>query len=268
MQMLVRECAEVRVPYYIYIDDNFFVLADEMEDLTWFKSDECARIFAFAAGVASTSVRLLEYVQTNRLNQRVVRLSPVLPNWLRVDKPSADDGLLRIAFCGSPFRSPDFRTSVEPAIASLVDAGVPVSIIAREGTEFPMLIQRSVEIATPAWSASFPDFIRRWQQYRPNVVIHPKAETVNAPYKTPSIIIIALLLGAVPIVAREPAFEGLEKSGTRIVEGQDAWQLALAELASVNVRKAAYQELGRFCSATFGPETNRIAIAEMLRPHG
>jgi hypothetical protein len=268
MQMLVRECAQARVPYYIYVDDNFFVLADENRDFIWFKSHECARIFALAAGVASTSPRLLDYVRTHRLNQRGIRLTPVVPNWLRSNKPCADDGSLRIAFCGAPFRSSDFKTNIEPAIAGLVDSGIRISIIAREGTELSMLRQRGVEIATPPWSASFPDFIRQWQRFQPNLVIHPKADTANAPYKTPSIIIIALLLGAVPIVAREPAFEGVENSGTRIVEGQDAWRVAIAELASFNARRAAYTELGRFCAKTFTPDANRMAIVEMLSTQG
>jgi hypothetical protein len=264
MQALVRECVAVQVPYFIYMDDNFFVLADEMDELLWFKSDECARVFAGAAGVASTSGRLLDYVRTHQFNQRLIRLTPILPNWLRLNKLPADDGVLRIAFCGSPSRGIDFAGNIEPAIAGLVDEGLPVAVVVREGIELPMLRQRSVEIATPPSTISFAEFIRRWQKFRPNVVVHPKAVTANAPYKTPSIIMIAFLLGAVPVVAQEPAFEGLETSGTRIVVGRDAWRAALTELTSANVRKAAYNELGRFCAKNFAPDTNRVAIAEML----
>jgi hypothetical protein len=268
LQAMASECLAKALPYYIYVDDNFFVLADEIPELIWFKSDECARLFASAAGVASTSDRLLDYMRAHRFTQRTLRLTPVLPNWLRLSKPSADDSELRIAFCGAPFRSSDFKANIEPAIASLVDNGVRVSIIAREGTELPLLRERSVDIATPPWSISFAEFIRRWQQYRPNVVIHPKADTVNAPYKTPSIVIIAFLLGAVPVVAQEQAFEGMEQSGTRIIQYERGWRTALTELVSANARKSAYSELGRFCTSNFGPETNKIAIAEMLRPRG
>jgi hypothetical protein len=90
-------------------------------------------------------------------------------------------------------------------------------------------------------------------------------ESANAKYKTSAIVLIAYLLGAIPVVADEEAFRGLsDQDGVIVVTQQSsaAWDAAIR--SAVANHRLLYKRLAAVCSRAFAPELNEATIAAML----
>jgi hypothetical protein len=84
------------------------------------------------------------------------------------------------------------------------------------------------EIVVLPEERSFRQFVRRWRGFGPDILLHPAGATANAPFKCPTAVIVAGYLGAAPVVADEPAYDGWGENEGLLRLGDDAMGLIRA----------------------------------------
>jgi hypothetical protein len=86
--------------------------------------------------------------------------------------------------------------------------------------------------------------------------------------KGAGVLLAALYLGAVPVVADEPAFAGLggEDGVMRIATHDPSqWRAAFEEMASADRRSKSFARLTAYCRKTFNPVLARPTIERLLQ---
>jgi hypothetical protein len=258
------------VPYYLYFDDNFWVLAKEYVEYRWLMSPDGDAFVRAAAGVVVTSDALEEFARTELGCRNVLRFSPVLNRELlsKTQKvKSANSRSLTAAFAGSERRNGAFDRLVAPALGALARLGWDIRVLLRTGAPVAGIGLAGAKFELLPAHEDFAAFVALWRSRSPQILVHPPVESANVPYKTPSIVLIASLLGAVPIVAAEPAFAGLSESqGVVVVSEQtrEAWATAIDRASSAAERRVLSQRLAAWCAQSFAPETNEATIMALL----
>jgi hypothetical protein len=112
---------------------------------------------------------------------------------------------------------------------------------------------------------NFDRFVSAWRKARPHILVHPPGATRNIAYKGPGVLLVALYLGAAPIVADEPAFEGIgAANGVLRVGNLDAWRSALAELAEPTTRSTYLSRLVEHARRRWAPRQAQATIERLL----
>jgi hypothetical protein len=130
--------------------------------------------------------------------------------------------------------------------------------------------QEAGDIAIPAtkveFTASFDEFLVRWRRLGLHGIVHSRGDTRNIDYKNSSVILIALYLGAVPIICDEEAFRGVgEAEGILKVDGSEAqWDTALRRLKEEAFCSTMLRRLEDHCRKVFAPSFNERVLDEIL----
>ena len=124
------------------------------------------------------------------------------------------------------------------------------------------------EIIVVERERSFRQFIRAWRRFAPDLLLHPAGATSNAPFKCPTAAIVAGYLGAVPVVADEPAYHGWGEAEGVLRLGGDGEGLAAA---AAPARDSAWRadmgaRLAKALSARFGAESRVRRLIQLARP--
>ena len=252
------------IPYWYMTDDHFPTLAAEEPNLAFHTEAACRAFLAGAAGVIATTRPLAD---TMAAHARQTLLWPhvfdpsLLPD---AETVGPRPPFRRIGMMGGFFRGEALMRDVMPAVAALA-SDRPVALAVRQGglwrTDPHMAL-----IETP-FEASFRQFVFRWRALGLDTVIHPRAATRNAVYKSPSALLTSLYLGAVPIVADDPAHAGLTAGdGVLVAAGGPAgWRAALDETGDPARHAALYAALRAYCERTFSPAPAIAAFGEIVR---
>jgi glycosyltransferase involved in cell wall biosynthesis len=266
---VARACRRMAIPIYYLTDDNFMLLAEEgWAAFRAYTRQAVAEALAGFAGVLCTSSALAEYFRALPLGPPVDEMRPVFDavklGKLRRLAAGREPGALRVGFVGGPHRGPNLREQVVPALAA-VARDVPLVFVTR-------VIPDTAD--APGWpfattavpSTDFDEFLTRWGEAGLDVLVHPRGDTGNTEYKTSSILLSALYLGAVPIVTCEPPFRDVgEADGVLKVEGDAAsWERALRRAQAPEVRRELLSRLDVFCRSHFAPERNERALERIL----
>jgi len=231
----------VGVPVYWFVDDDFSALSHEYPSFAAYGPDRLVDLPRRITGIIVSTAALRDTLcQTYGFpTERVAVLGPRLSRyWKRPTRPADGIGMI-----GATFRGEALRRQVVPALASL---GPLPRIIACDNLR-PYL--EGVEAEWEPFEPDFLTFLHRWQRRAPAVIVHSPGRTGNLPGKSDATILVAHMIGAVPVVADEPGFTDWgEAQGVVKVSG-DNWKEALRHVLSPGV---ARQLRGRLDAATAG----------------
>ena len=259
-RLVAMLCQWMEVPLYYLIDDNLILLSAEDPGLGAYTRERVTEALADFAGILCTSPSLAEYFRSLHLRPPVDEIGPVfdavkLAKIRRLPARPAEPAL-RVGFIGGSFRRRNLEEQVMPALAA-VARDIPVAFF---GPSSP------ADAEGLPFIPFFDEFLTTWGSLGLDVVVHARGETGNLEYKTSSVLLSALYLGAVPIVASEPAFRDVgEAQGVLKVDGDaSSWEWALRRVQAAEVRRELLSRLDAFCRTNFAPERNARALERIL----
>ncbi len=252
---LLAALTRIGVPCAWFTDDDLTMLRGEQPGFGFYDDARvrafCARMVAVIGTAKPLCARLAAY-------HRNVLLWPcVLNERLLAVGGSETRGPYRIGFVGGGFRVEGLRRLVVPALATRPDAALYVV----EGEAARIAGARVLP-----FEPDFDRFVAAWRAVAPDVLVHPPGQTRNIGNKAPGILLTALYLGAAPIVADEPAFDGLG-AGEGVVRAGDAaaWRAALEIFAEPAARRENLNRLLAHARVAWAPELARGAVDALLR---
>ena len=252
------------VPLYYLTDDHLPTLHAEMPWAFPDATDEMqTRFLALTEGAFGASPALVEAM---RPHARSVGLwAPVLDEdlvnaALEAAAAAPPSTVTRVGVMGGEFRAADLNHEVLDALRHL-SRERPLEVVAREGL---LALPNGLSCVEISFDTSFRRFVHRWRRERLTAVVHPAARTANAPYKNANALLVALYLGAVPIVSRhDPAYADLPDGCGALVVGRDAaeWLNALRRAADPDEARTLRDQLRVWCGEAF----SGVGAAESLR---
>ena len=257
---LLHMMAQLDIPRVWFIDDNPLVLAREDYHWAFYTEERLTRLLEGFAGIFASTDALADALR--HLHREVTIFPPVLDRRLIPPaEPVSEE--LTVALAGGGFRSEAFQRDILPALHA-VQAEKPVHLVAPKS--FAAAPQQLLKATFLEPKQSFPQFVRAWRQETPNVLVHPRSATENAPYKTPNALLVGLYLDAVPMVhADEPAYLALpEHPGFVRARTEREYQAALTELMDPRSRRERLAALRELCESLFGGATNQTALASLV----
>ncbi|VVT25683.1 hypothetical protein [Rhizobium sp. EC-SD404] len=252
--------ARLDIPRVWFIDDNPLVLAREDYHWAFYSEKRLARLLNGFAGIFASTEPLADALRP--LHDRVSVFPPVLDRRLIPTGEPESKGLT-IALAGGGFRSSAFQRDILPALHAL-QVEKPIRLIAPKS--FAASPQQSLKATFLEPRQSFPQFVRAWRQENPNVLVHPRSATENAPYKTPNALLVGLYLNSVPIVhGEEPAYRPLPEHPAFLKARTDhEYQAALTEMFDPSSRRKRLAAMLDLCERLFDGETNRVLLAGLV----
>jgi hypothetical protein len=275
---IIETCRAAGIPLYYFLDDNVTVLSREEHGWRAYGIEAMRARLAGFAGVMLASERLLDYYREAGLHAELSLWPPVLPAPAPLRDPAAPASTL--AFIGGEFRVRAMNATLMPALAEAAP-GRPLRLHLRaverqayDAAALARLADAAVAVEEFPFALDFAKFTARALSWKADLLLHPRADTANADYKTLGTLAVAHMIGALPVVAREGAYTALSQEDGILALPDDraAWRDALGRL----LRDAAWLQAlrGRFaayCARTFaGREATALldAILERHRPDG
>lgn len=213
------------VPFVYFTDDNFLALRAERDAPAFYKPGRVRQALAGAAEVWTSTEALAAVFRP--LHPAVRVWGPALDPALSAPPPPRAERLT-VALVGGDFRLGGLDGAPMARLQQLWREQ-PLRLIATEAAARVLASALpGAEIVAMPIERSFRQFIRRWRAHAPDILLHPAGATINAPYKCPTAVVVAGYLGAVPVVAHEPAYVGWGEPQGVLRLGADAAGLALA----------------------------------------
>ena len=207
------------IPVFWFLDDDLFALAAEYPVFAPYLSPDVRPLAAGVTGLIAATPALAAALQ-HRL--ALPAAPPVLPPGPAPDWPAAVAPPAAIAaVIGGAFRGPGLRDVVLPALRR----ATPHLAIAAQDNLRPFLTGNPAQFLP--FEGDFLSFLHAWQALRPALLIHPPGQSSNMANKSDATILLAHALGAVPIVAAEPAFHGWDEATGVLVVTPEGWEAAL-----------------------------------------
>jgi hypothetical protein len=255
------------VPYVWFTDDNFLALKSEGEARPFYAVPRMQAALAKAAAVwTSTDALAAAHVW---LHPKVAVWKPVLDPHLERPAPPALGGPLTVALSGGDFRLPGLAGAALEALRQIAEGpGGLRLLVTPAGAQMLRPLLPAAEIVVLPTERSFRQHIRAWRRFRPDILLHPLGATANAPFKSPTAAIVAGYLGAIPIVADEPAYQGWgEAEGVlRLGANGEGLALAAARVGQADWRAEMGGRLAEALSARFSDEGRARRLMELVRP--
>lgn len=247
--------ARVGVPRAWFTDDDLTALRGEQPGFQFYTMKRVGRFAGRMLALVGTTAALCERL---RSFHATVLYWPCVLDETRVPEGAANRSPSpRIGVVGGDFRRSGLRELVIPALEGVPDAEL---ILAQPiGAGIPGAKMLTFE-------PDFRRFIEAWRAAGPNILAHPPGRTRNAEMKSAGTLLASLYLGAVPIVADEPAFAGLDRPDGVIRVAADVahWREAVLQLAAPETRAQYFARLAAYCRAAFPPNGPRPAIDFLL----
>lgn len=232
---------ELGTPVLWFTDDDFIVLGRDSASLGHYRAETVRRFAARLVGIVTTSAPLAGALAHYH---RDVTIMPLAADPVLLARRPAVPGH-RAAVVGGGFRAKALRDVVAPAaraegVRLIVPAGLPHAPF--DALRLP-------------FEGDFAQFVFRWQAEAPFALLHPQGDSANIANKSRGTLLVAAYLGAVPIVAQEPAYHGLaEEDGVLTAGGAVAdWQAQIARLNDTGFQREMLARLdgwvARACKA-------------------
>jgi hypothetical protein len=215
----------VGVPFVYFTDDNFLALQAEGGASRFYSPRRMRRALAAAAEVWTSTEALAAAHQPLHRDVRV--WGPVLDPVLQAP-PRAPGDILTVAVAGGDFRLAGLDGDPIGRLQAISEARDLRLVVTQSAAKALAPALTRAEIVALPMERSFRQFVRRWRRYAPDVLLHPAGATTNAPFKCPTAVIVAGYLGAVPVVADEPAYDGWGEADGVIRLGDEAEGLSRA----------------------------------------
>jgi hypothetical protein len=256
---------EAGVPYVYFTDDNFLALRAEGDAPTFYTLPRVQAAMAKAAAFWTSSEALA--AARVWLHPKVDVWKPALDPMLDQAAAAPSDALT-IAMPGGDFRLPGLSGAPLDALRGIADRR-PLRLLVTEAGSLALRASApAAEIVVQPQERSFRQHIRAWRRFSPDILLHPAGATANAPFKSPTAAIVAGYLGAVPVVADEPAYQGWgEAEGVlRLGAGAEGLMLAAQRARDAEWRADMGRRLSDGLAARFGAEGRARRLAGLMRP--
>ena len=275
---VVAFLAAAGVPFVWFTDDNFLVLRAEHDAPAFYTPARMRRALARAAAGWASTERLADAHRP--LHPLVTVWGPVLDPLLEDGRAPAD-GLLTVALPGGDFRAAGLEGEPIERLRAMAEAE-SIRVVATAAAARAVAPELgAAELVVMPTERSFRQFVRRWRRFGPDILLHPEGATANAPFKCPTAVIVAGYLGAAPVVADEPAYDGWgEHEGVlrlgdeamgliRAASGvrKEGWRADMSQrLAGALARRFGGEGRGAMirAAAAAGRETPRRGAAQVL----
>jgi hypothetical protein len=193
---------------------------------------------------------------------------PTLDPFLDDAPPAATAGPLTVALPGGDFRLAGLAGAPLESLRRIAEGPGLRLVVTPAGTRMLRPALPAAEIVELPLERSFRQHIRGWRRFNPDILLHPAGATANAPFKTPTAAITAAYLGAVPVVADEPAYHGWGEAEGVLRLGANAEGLGVA---ADRVRQSEWRaDMGRRLALTlkerFGAEGRVRQLMALARP--
>jgi hypothetical protein len=254
------------VPYVWFTDDNFLALGAEGAAQPFYTAPRMQAALAKAAAIwASTDALAAAHAW---LHPKVAVWNPVLDPRLASSAPTPADGPLTVALSGGDFRLPGVIGAPLEALRQIADGPGLRLLVTPAGDRKLRPLLPAAEIVVLPMERSFRQHIRAWRRFGPDVLLHPLGATTNAPFKSPTAAITARYLGAIPVVADEPAYQGWgDADGVlRIGASGEGLALAAAHARLADWRADMGARLAAALAARLGPEGRVRRLTALMRP--
>jgi cell division protein FtsB len=262
----VELCRSMQIPLYYAVDDNFAVPAREIETCAASGEPAVSAALQAYAGILCSSPALQEYFQKLRPALQVMSFGPVFDE-AKLDKVrrlpiDAQAQVLHVGFIGGEFRGENLRQEIVPALRSHA-RHCPLRLFTRLPIDDH---DGSFPIATVEFPESFDEFLVRWRRLGLHILVHGPGRSPNMRHKASSHLLIALYLGAVPVVCEEEAYRNVgEDEGVLKVDGSArSWEAAIARAASAELRTVLLERLERYCRKAYSPAHNGAALTSIM----
>lgn len=259
---IVDLLSRLGVPRYAFFDDNFTVLADEYPGFAYYTRANLTKALAECTGVIATSPDLVDWFRRECGVSDLVYWPCTLDDKLVPTAHSPDCSDFRVGMAGGPFRQGALAADVCPALDAIATMH-PVALWTRDDVS----VRTNARLHTVPYDVSFATFVRRWRAIGLHALVHPRGDTANLRYKTPNALLVALYVGAVPVVEADPAYDGLnEDDGVLVVrEGRADWEQALRRLTAPRYRGLMYERLAEACRRRFAHAAGLAALELIVR---
>jgi hypothetical protein len=253
-------------PFVWFTDDNFLALRSERDASAFYTPGRMRRALAGAAEVWTSTERLAAAMRP--LHPEVNIWGPALDPLLQDGSPPPD-GPLTVVLPGGDFRAAGLEGAPIERLRAMAEAE-PLRVAATAGAANALgAALEPAQVVVLPLEPSFRQFVRRWRRFWPDILLHPAGETANAPFKCPTAVIVAGYLGAVPVVADEPAYESWGENQGVLRLGDDA--LGLIRAAS-GVRKPDWradmgERLGRALKRRFDGGARIATVRQVTAAH-
>jgi len=253
------------VPYVWFTDDNFLALQAEGEAGAFYALPRMQLALAKAAAI---------WTSTNALAAAHVWLHPNVSVWKPAldpfldEPPAAPIGPVTVALSGGDFRLAGLTGPPLDGLRQISEGPGLRLVVTPAGGQMLRPALPGAEIVALPIERSFRQFIRAWRRFSPDILLHPTGATANAPFKTPTAAIVAAYLGAVPVVADEPAYQGWGEAEGVLRLGADGAGLALAvsHARQTDWRADMRLRLARALTARFSAEGRVRRLMALVRP--
>ncbi len=254
------------VPYVWFTDDNFLALKAEGAARDFYALQRMQTALAKAAAVwTSTDALAAAHLW---LHPHVGVWKPALDPILDDAPPAAAGGPLTVALPGGDFRLAGLAGGPLERLRRIADGPGLRLVVTPAGGRMLRPALPAAEIVELPLERSFRQHIRAWRRFSPDILLHPAGATANAPFKTPTAAIAAAYLGAVPVVADEPAYQGWGEVEGVLRLGANAEGLAGAadRVRQSEWRADMRRRLARTLAERFGAEGRVRQLMALVRP--
>jgi hypothetical protein len=253
------------VPYVWFTDDNFPVLRAEGEASGFYALPRMCAALARAAAVWTSTEALA--AAHGSLHPNVEVWKPALDPALRQPAP-APAGPLTVALAGGDFRLPGLAGSPMERLREIAGGPGLRLIVTPAAAQMLRPALPAAEIIVQPPERSFRQFVRAWRRFGPDILLHLAGATANAPFKTPTAAIVAGYLGAVPVLAAEPAYQDWSEADGVLPLGSGSEGISIAADAARRPewRADMGQRLAEALAARFGVEGRAARLRALMRP--
>lgn len=256
---LLTRLSALGIPSLFFADDNPLALAAEDRHWRFYTPERLRGLLARFDGVIASTAPLAAVFA--RFHPDTKLFGPVLDE--SAITACAGGESLRIAITGGSFRKSAAQRDIVPAIVELARHSPGVVLMAPR--DFGAAPADGITVQPMPRTPSFPQFLKTWRQGRPTVLLHPRSVTGNEAFKTPNALLVALYLGAIPIVDRdEPAYRDFDESdGVLTATDAAGWARAMERSRDPKLRQALWEALARCCAARFAPDAQAEILARL-----
>jgi hypothetical protein len=202
------------------------------------------------------------------LHPKVTVWKPVLDPRLQQPAPPATSGPITVALSGGDFRLPGLAGAALEGLRRIADGpGLRLLVTPAGGRMLGPAVPKAELVVLPM-ERSFRQHIRAWRRLSPDILLHPAGATANAPFKSPTAALVAGYLGAVPVVAGEPAYRGWGEAEGVLRLGANAEGLAMAtsHARQADWRAEMARRLADALADRFGEDGRVRRLTQLMRP--
>lgn len=265
-----RICTEMKIPCYLYLDDNFIeLLRDDRKnhDLQMLCAGIQKGLSNEFSGLLVSTAPLENYCIQRGMNRYVTRIEPCIDK-ARI-KPFAkhrQNETVVFAYMGGAVRDRMFLDAVMPAI-SRISEQIDTKVVYPKRMNIDSWKKGKIEFIGVEQSFSLNDTLTKYGNYGPHFLLHPGVSNKNNIYKTENALINAVQLGVPLITSALPPYESAGESDYCICAENtvEAWYEAICGLLDdEQTRCELYERAKKYCIDRYSPEHTLTVLNDTL----